>query len=426
MKDLARRTDLEVSFNGVDISESLRNYLISLTYTDYEENEADDLQIELEDRDDIWLCKWLNPVIQTSSGSASGNWAIGDRVTVTGRPQYTSYGDGTPGTYVENYEGLITHLNLRSGVPYPINVDGRGWFAENQVTKISSGSVVKGLSIQARIIKKNWLSDGKDQLLNCGKFELDSIEAGGPPSSIYIRGTALPFGSQIRQTKKSRAWEAYTLSRIAKEIASKNGMKAMYESKNDPYYKRVEQVTMSDISFLSKLCKDAGISLKASENHIVLFDQAAYESKPAVMTIKKGDGSYTKYKIRTGKADMEYDACRVSYVKPETGKTIESIAYVEGYDPKNKNGQILEITAKVNSIAEAQALAHKMLRQKNKNEYTASFTLPGNVTLVSGVTVNLSGWGSWDGKYIIKQANHSVGSSGYITQIWLRRVLEGY
>ena len=147
MKDLARRTDVEVSFNGVDISESLREYLISMTYTDYEENEADDLQIELEDRDDVWLCKWLNPAIQAAaSGSASGGeWAIGDRVTVTGRPQYTSYGDGTPGAYVENYEGIITHLNLRSGVPYPININSRGWFAENQVTKAGAGTgAVKG------------------------------------------------------------------------------------------------------------------------------------------------------------------------------------------------------------------------------------------------------------------------------------------
>ena len=284
----------------------------------------------------------------------------------------------------------------------------------------------KGVSIQARIIKKNWISDGKDQLLNCGKFELDSIEAGGPPSSIIIRGTALPFGSQIRQTKKSKAWEACTLSRIAREIALKHGMKAMYESVNDPYYKRVEQVTMSDIAFLSKLCKDTGISLKVSENHIVLFDQEAYESKSVVMTIKKGDGSYTKYKLRTGKADMEYDACRVSYVDPKTGKTIEGMAYSENYDAKDENNQILEVPAKVNSIAEAQAMAQKMLRMKNKYEYTANFTLPGNVILVSGVTVNLSGWGAWDGKYIINQAKHTISSSGYTTQIWLRHVLEGY
>ena len=58
---------------------------------------------------------------------------------------------------------------------------------------------------------------------------------------------------------------------------------------------------------------------------------------------------------------------------------------------------------------------------------TASFTLPGNTALVAGVTVMLEDWGGWDGKYIIKQAKHTVyGSGGYTTQTTVRRVLEGY
>lgn len=43
---------------------------------------------------------------------------------------------------------------------------------------------------------------------------------------------------------------------------------------------------------------------------------------------------------------------------------------------------------------------------------------------MAGCTVMLSGWGAWDGKYIIKQAKHSVSHSGYTTQITLRRSLE--
>ena len=46
--------------------------------------------------------------------------------------------------------------------------------------------------------------------------------------------------------------------------------------------------------------------------------------------------------------------------------------------------------------------------------------------MVASVTVELKGWGAFDGKYIITQAVHTVGGSGYTTQIKLRRVLEGY
>jgi phage protein D len=97
------------------------------------------------------------------------------------------------------------------------------------------------------------------------------------------------------------------------------------------------------------------------------------------------------------------------------------------YAPESnvKNNQQLEVTAKVGSIAEAQSLAENRLRLANKYGLTAQFTVPGDPDLMAGLTVLLTGWGMWSGKYIIKQAQHTVGRSGYITQIKLRRVLEG-
>lgn len=54
-KDLARRSRIKVKFAGVDITSNLMPYLLSLNYTDNEEDETDDLQIKLQDRDGIWL-----------------------------------------------------------------------------------------------------------------------------------------------------------------------------------------------------------------------------------------------------------------------------------------------------------------------------------------------------------------------------------
>ena len=99
---------------------------------------------------------------------------------------------------------------------------------------------------------------------------------------------------------------------------------------------------------------------------------------------------------------------------------------VEDYNDKAKNNQQLEITAKVASVAEAKTKAEKYLRLHNKYAKTATFTLPGNLDIVAGVTAKLTGWGAWDGKYIVEQAAHSVGSSGYTTQVKLRKTLEGY
>ena len=49
-QNIARRAAVQVNFAGVDITNDIRKYLLSLTYTDSEEDEADDLQIKLQDR----------------------------------------------------------------------------------------------------------------------------------------------------------------------------------------------------------------------------------------------------------------------------------------------------------------------------------------------------------------------------------------
>lgn len=507
----ARRSDVAVFFAGKEISKSLRPYLISLSYTDNEEDAADDLQIKIEDRDGVWLTKWLNQAIQSAaSGSLAENtdervgtvykvksilgvavrsrpsstlnyyvygilaygtlitaittekgWVsfdyggktgyvdtsylsvysdgsksslkIGDEVVANGQPQFTSFGIGIPFQKVTNYKGKVTGYNKSSLANYPVKVGTLGWFSTAQVQKADevagSGGIVdkvtKGLLIQATILRQNWNSDGKDRHLDCGQFELDSVDCSGPPSVISIKGTSLPYNRALRQMKKSRSWESYTLRGIAEEMASNSGMTCMFSSSNNPSYRRVEQIATSDIAFLQSLCNRAGASLKITNNIIVIFDQEEYESKDAVRVIKKGDGTYSKWKLGSGEADTKYASCRVSYTDPKTGEVIEAVAYADGYDENDEGNQQYEVVEKVDSIAEAQERALKHLRLKNKYEYTASFTFPGDPTLLAGNTVELNGWGAWDGKYIIKQAKHTVSKSGYTTQIVLRYAMEG-
>lgn len=349
--DTARRAAVQIAFDGVDITKSIKPYFLSMTYTDNEEDKTDDLQILLQDREQLWIEKWLEKAVDAAAAAK--------------------------------------------------------------------------LRMEAVIVRENWNGDGKDEILPCGSFELDSVEAAGPPSAITIQGTSLAFSESIRQTKKSKAWEAYHLSGIAGEMAASAGMSLLYEAGTDPYYNRAEQIKTSDISFLSTLCHNAGISLKATGHLLVLFDQAAYEGKPAVCTVRRGSGSYISYDLKTGSAETKYASCRVSYVDP-SGKCIEAIAT----DPEQKDSsatkQRLEITAKVSSIAEAQVLAKKLLRLRNKYEKTATFTLPGNPSLAAGVTVVLEKWGAWSGRYIVKQAQHTVNDGGYTTKLTLRRCIESY
>lgn len=352
-KILARRVRPVIEFAGVDITGSIFPYLLSVTYIDNEENEADDLTIKLQDRDSLWLEDWLNEAIQSAAAAK--------------------------------------------------------------------------LKIKVTLIRENWQKNGTEEPLPCGSFELCNVDASGPPSVITIKGTSLPFSGQMRQMKKSKAWESYNLSGIANELAGSNGMSCMYEASSDPFYKRVEQSRTSDIDFLIGLCNDAGISLKSTDGMIVLFDQKEYESRPHVLTIRRGNGVYTRWQLLAGAADAQYSSCRVSYTDPKTGRCIEGIAKTDDYNEDAKTNQQLELHMRVSDAGEAKALAEKNLRLRNKLNRTASFTLPGNPYLVAGVTVLLQQWGGWDGKYIVRKAEHKVTSSGgYTTKIELRRVLGGY
>ena len=350
-KDLARRTVPEVIFAGVDISTPISKCFLSMTYTDNEEDETDDLQIRISDRENIWMERWLSEAIESAAGGA-------------------------------------------------------------------------GFLISAAFISENRYGDGKDKRLDCGQFQLDCVTAEGPPAVIALKATSLPYGTQIRKTVKNKAWESHYLSKIAKEIASAGGMTCLYESSTDPYYPRLEQLKTSDIKFLSTLCHNAGISLKVTNNIIVLFDQADYESKTPVLDIKYGDGAYIRWSLQSGEADTGYASCRISYVDPAKG-LIEGLAYAEDEHYKN-NGQRLEVTAKVSDSAEAKTLAAKRLRLANKYGRRAWFELPGNPDFMAGLTVTLTGFGMWSGGYIICQAQHSLSRQGYVTQIALRRALEGY
>ena len=81
----ARRAAVQVCFGGVDVTRDIRPYLLSLTWTDNEEDEADDLQIKLQDRDGIWLTKWLTSTVQaaTEVGTAQEEAADGENAAST-------------------------------------------------------------------------------------------------------------------------------------------------------------------------------------------------------------------------------------------------------------------------------------------------------------------------------------------------------
>lgn len=438
-KTLARRTTVKLYFKGRDISKDLSKYLLSLSYTDKEEDETDDISISLDDREGKWIKDWLNTnktaKTKTETVTTKGEIKVGNIVQFKGGPVYISSSAAEPTVTRGASKCKCTIANSNAHPYHLISQDGAkvyGWVNASDVegetvtttktSKVSEKKAFKGTEIHAMVIQKNPYSNGKDKVLDCGVFEIDSVSYTGPPQKLSIKATSIPYKTKLRQTKRSRTWENTTLKNMGAKIAKSNGMKFMYLSDSNPTYKRKEQVNMTDIAFLKKMCKKAGISLKVTSKTIVLFDAADYEKKKEVKKIKAGKGNILSYSFSTKTADTAYSSCHVIYTDPNTKKTIEAT-----YTPENANsdGQKLEVKQKVSSVAEAQELARKSLRAKNKGETTAEFTLVGDVDYVAGITVRVYGYGEFNGKYIVEQATHSI-TGGYKVQIKLRSCLEGY
>lgn len=437
-KKLARRVQLKLKFNGVDVPENINLHLTGATYTDEEEDSTDDFQITYEDRENNLLGKWLDVKPTTVKSKKQVEKKVEDEKTIN----YVVKRGDTLRAIAEKYLGSGKKYTQ---IAQENNIKNPNLIYPGQVFKITKGGLVsstvkekKGTSsktksagsangakpklVSATLVQKNWNDTGKDMTLDMGTFEIDSVDMSGPPDKVTVKSTSIPYTSKLRMEKKSKAWEKITLKGIGQEIAGKNGLKLMYEANDNPAYKRKEQVQTSDIKFLQELCHAAGMALKVTTLTIVIYDAAEYDKKPAVRTFKKGSGDIISYKMGTKLTDTAYTSCHVSYSDPDSKETIE---YTYTPDSSTGTGQTLEINEKVNSKAEAIRLAKKRLREKNTQEYTASLKVVGDVSLVAGITVKLKGFQQFDRKYKVTQAKHNL-LDGYTVDLSLKQVLEGY
>lgn len=310
-------------------------------------------------------------------------------------------------TYTDNLSGQADDLQLTLE-----DVDGR-W----------RGSWMPDLTaqLQATIIRENWSQEGKVESLPLGSFEVAEIEVNSPPSTVTIKGISIPESSGLRGERKNKAWEKTKLSAIAREKAAGAGLSLFYDTDEDPAYDRIEQTEETDLVFLSRLCNDAGLCLKVAGTKLVIFDEAKYEQAKPIATLKRSMSEIKSFRGRTTSVGM-YRACKVTYFSAEEKLNI-SATFTPPKAPKT--GRTLTVNERVASVAEAQRLAKKKLREANKEATQISITLAGDPRFVAGITVNLSEFGAFDGKYIVTQATHSQ-QNGYETSLELRRCLEGY
>ncbi|WP_036601639.1 phage late control D family protein [Paenibacillus sophorae] len=281
-------------------------------------------------------------------------------------------------------------------------------------------TAAEGDKIKATIRTVNWDKPGEIKKLYLGSFEVDSGSVEGPPDTVSIKATSLPVSSGVRHEKRTRAWEKTKLKTIAEGIAKHAGLKLLYEATDNPSYDRIEQTDVSDMAFLLDAATKEGIAVKVSGGKLVLFDEFRYETKPAVATITRGKDNVLDYSFSWSFASKAYRSAILTYTDSSKKKT-----YKATYTPPGapRSGPVLNLNEQVSSQAEAARIARKRLRERNKEYGKGTLTLMGDIRMATGLTININGWGKYDGKYIIESCVQRVGSSGFVTELQIRKVL---
>lgn len=268
--------------------------------------------------------------------------------------------------------------------------------------------------IDATIVLQD--QDGEQSRLRCGKFTIDEMESTGMPTVFNINAVSVPLNKNIRRQKKSKAWENVKLSSIADDVADNGDLTLVYLPEFNPLYDRRDQREETDLQFLQRLCKDEAFALKITDNKLVVFDPKLQEESDPVIRIFRVGGDLKSWNFKQQANDV-YNKCVVKYKDPKTGK-VNEYTYT---DPSIEQDQTFTVTKRAASIAEAERIAKATLTEKNRNQTTGTLTMIGNPNLVTGLTVELLGFGVYSGKYLITKSSHKVGS-GYETSLDLKKV----
>lgn len=297
-----------------------------------------------------------------------------------------------------------------------------------------------GESIRAYII--NGSTQNKYKQVYCGRFYVDSLSAAGSPRTCEIKAVAIPLNKPIRKKIKNRAWEKATLKYIAGAICDEAGIGLFFDSEYNPSFDRQDQKGESDLKFLSRLCEDAGLSLKVTDDKIVIFSQETYENKKPVKTLTLGKSDIKSWSFECSQSE-QYKSVTVTYRNPKLKKKGTAAGYttdvgveVKGnpavlsytYTDKTvgEDGQEYTLKKRASDEADAKRLAKAKLRALNRRHITGSISLMGDVDLVAGVVVKCAGFGSFDGNFIVEQASHKIDGGGYTTELSLSRVNTNY
>lgn len=263
-------------------------------------------------------------------------------------------------------------------------------------------------------------------LISAGRFDVDELELGGPPSTVRIKGLATGVQNAVR-TRKGRAYEKTTLAAIAQRIAKRHKMTLV--GKIEPLQiDRATQYQEGDLAFLQRLAGQYGYAFKVTENNtrLVFWKTADLHVQKAIRRYAPEDLASWSFR------DKVSDVPAGVEVKHHNAKTKKLVVYgvkdgettVVGSTTAGKttSADTVKVTRRAPNKASAEAQAKAELDRRLLERTSGEISLEGDPALAAGANIELVGFGKLSGLYTITRSTHAiVRNAGYTTSLELKR-----
>lgn len=254
-----------------------------------------------------------------------------------------------------------------------------------------------------------WLGWQENGLKYFGAFTVDEVSGSFKPATMSVTAKSANFtGGATEKEKQDREWENITLADLTAKIAETHGCTARVTV--DLHYPHVAQTNESDISFLRRLAKEEGATLRIKDKTFVIAAAGtAIRGKASVDYSDVSSGSFT-----FSEKDS-YSSAQAVYWDPEYAR--------ESSITSGSGKPVFKVKKRFNSAAEAQAAADNHAKRQAKSTLSMDLTLVGNPAMMSGVQVTCTGFApkALNGIYLVKSCRHAVTRSGWTTQVTIEK-----
>lgn len=267
----------------------------------------------------------------------------------------------------------------------------------------------KGDAMQCRFIFMDWNRAGDNFVVDCGGFVLDDVSFSGNPKRVKLSGVAVPANASFGALERNKTWKKVTIRKIANTISRRYRLTLSYNAPSITIAV-LEQSNQTDSEFLYGLCKKYNLGMKVYNNKLIIYDPGTLEQNPVVCELTPEsfiNGAWTY----NDTLDGVYNGARISYKTKKDSSETKS-AYFGSVKESADDARTLKISERANSRADAKYKATAAINLSNEQATTLSGPVWPDQRIVSGVCVEVKGFGVPDGKYFIDSVRTDYSSGG--------------